>query len=82
MHLVSSDSPTIDPHTARPSGTRSRTTDAEPPPSGDRDRPSADTPAERIVVRPWHDPSLADAGEDPRGEYVERFWLGVVGPSV
>lgn len=34
-----------------------------------------------IVVRPWHDPVLAQRGHTPRSEYVERFWLGVIGPS-
>ncbi len=56
------------------------------------DRPPTDTvdPTEAprpesapttIVVRPWHDPSLAHRGHTPRSEYVERFWLGVLGPS-
>ncbi len=34
------------------------------------------------MVRPWFDPALAARGFDPRSDYVERFWLGVVGPSV
>ena len=42
----------------------------------------SDTALERVVVLPWPDPAMAATGEDPRGEYVERFWLGVVGPSV
>jgi hypothetical protein len=42
----------------------------------DRDLPA------RLVVRPWFDPGLALRGVDPRSEYVERFWTGVVGPSV
>jgi hypothetical protein len=37
---------------------------------------------ERMVVRPWFDPGLALRGSDPRSEYVERFWAGLVGPSV
>lgn len=36
----------------------------------------------KVLIRPWHDPALAEHGVDPRGDYVERFWLGVVGPSV
>lgn len=46
--------------------------------------PALSTPGESatITVRPWNDPTLADRGVDPRGDYVERFWLGVVGPSV
>jgi hypothetical protein len=37
---------------------------------------------ERMVVRPWFDPGLALRGSDPRSDYVERFWTGLVGPSV
>lgn len=40
-----------------------------------------DLPA-RMVVRPWFDPGLALRGRDPRSDYVERFWTGLVGPSV
>jgi len=35
-----------------------------------------------LVVRPWWDPGLAVTGFDPRSAYVERFWTGVLGPSV
>ena len=38
-------------------------------------------PTSTLVVRPWWDPTLATTGHDPRGEYVERLWLGVIGPS-
>ena len=34
-----------------------------------------------ITVRPWPDPVLDAHGHDPRGAYVERFWLGVIGPT-
>ena len=34
-----------------------------------------------VTVRPWWDPGLAVSGFDPRSVYVERFWLGVLGPS-
>lgn len=34
-----------------------------------------------LTVVPWHDPFLAQRGYDPRSAYVERFWLGVLGPS-
>jgi hypothetical protein len=34
-----------------------------------------------IAVRPWVDEVLDRVGYDPRSPYVERFWLGVVGPS-
>lgn len=34
-----------------------------------------------LTVVPWWDPNLAIKGVDPRDAYVERFWLGVLGPS-
>jgi len=42
------------------------------------------TPADatsHLTVVPWHDAFLAQRGYDPRSAYVERFWLGVLGPS-
>jgi hypothetical protein len=38
--------------------------------------------AESVRIRPWCDEVLDRMGFDPRSPYVERFWLGVVGPSV
>jgi hypothetical protein len=35
-----------------------------------------------VLVRPWFDPVVDRVGHDPRSPYVERFWLGVLGPSV
>ncbi|MCA1692465.1 MAG: hypothetical protein ABR540_17750 [Acidimicrobiales bacterium] len=34
-----------------------------------------------LPVRPWPDPVIDALGHDPRSAYVERFWLGVLGPS-
>ena len=34
-----------------------------------------------LHVRPWPDPVIDAVGHDPRSTYVERFWLGVLGPS-
>lgn len=34
-----------------------------------------------LTVVPWYDPFLAQRGYDPRSAYVERFWLGILGPS-
>jgi hypothetical protein len=34
-----------------------------------------------LTVVPLWDPILATKGVDPRDAYVERFWLGVLGPS-
>ncbi|HEX2382847.1 MAG TPA: hypothetical protein VHI95_09440 [Acidimicrobiales bacterium] len=38
------------------------------------------TPTE-FAVRPWPDSVIDEVGHDPRSAYVERFWLGVLGPS-
>lgn len=34
-----------------------------------------------IAVTAWHDPVIDQLGHDPRSEYVEHFWLGILGPS-
>jgi hypothetical protein len=36
---------------------------------------------EELTVRPWPDELIDSLGHDPRSAYVERFWLGVLGPS-
>src|SRR6266545_4105137 len=36
---------------------------------------------EPLLIRPWQDPLVEDVGHDPRSVYVERFWLGLLGPS-
>jgi len=36
---------------------------------------------ESLHIRPWPDPVIDAVGHDPRSTYVERFWLGVLGPS-
>lgn len=40
----------------------------------------APTPTTRAVV-PWIDPVVDQLGHDPRSAYVERFWLGILGPT-
>ena len=37
--------------------------------------------ADTLHVRPWPDAVIDAVGHDPRSTYVERFWLGVLGPS-
>lgn len=39
-------------------------------------------PPARITVRAWERPEVRGRLHDLRGDYVERFWLGVLGPSV
>jgi len=34
-----------------------------------------------LTVRPWPDPVIDQLGHDPRSAYVERYWLGVLGPT-
>lgn len=37
--------------------------------------------SDTIRIRPWPDALLDSLGHDPRSDYVERFWLSVLGPS-
>ena len=43
----------------------------------------ADIPSAATIlpVRPWPDSVIDALGHDPRSAYVERFWLGILGPS-
>lgn len=38
-------------------------------------------PTDALTVRPWPDDVIDAVGHDPRSPYVERFWLGILGPS-
>jgi hypothetical protein len=37
--------------------------------------------SDTLSIRPWADEVVDVLGFDPRSPYVERFWLGVLGPS-
>lgn len=37
--------------------------------------------AAQITIRPWEQPVTARPTFDPRSPYVEKFWLGIIGPS-
>ena len=39
------------------------------------------TPTEHLTIRPWPDVLIDAHGHDPRSEYVETYWLGILGPS-
>ncbi|HUQ63964.1 MAG TPA: hypothetical protein VM121_09425 [Acidimicrobiales bacterium] len=39
------------------------------------------SPASTLSIRPWPDGVIDALGHDPRSQYVERFWLGILGPS-
>lgn len=47
---------------------------ASPPPTPPTQNP-------RASIRPWPDPMVDSRGHDPRSAYVERYWLGVIGPT-
>lgn len=36
---------------------------------------------DHLTVHPWLDPVIDQLGYDSRSPYVERFWLGILGPS-
>jgi hypothetical protein len=39
------------------------------------------SPVSVLAIRPWPDGVIDALGHDPRSVYVERFWLGILGPS-
>jgi hypothetical protein len=43
--------------------------------------PSRITGRETLPIRPWPDAVIDALGFDPRSPYVEKFWLGILGPS-
>ncbi len=57
-----------------------------PPPPSTLARSTAvlsavDLSATNVLVLPWRDDVIESTGHDPRSAYVERFWLGILGPS-
>lgn len=38
-------------------------------------------PTSHVRIWPWIDPVVDGRGHDPRSHYVERFWLGTLGPT-
>jgi hypothetical protein len=38
-------------------------------------------PFDTLTIQAWADPVIDAVGHDVRSPYVERFWLGVLGPS-
>ena len=43
--------------------------------------PAVDPALAVLWVEPWEDEVTDELGHDPRSAYVERFWLGTLGPS-
>ncbi len=44
-------------------------------------RPMLTFSSETLSIRPWPDEVIDSLGFDPRSEYVETYWLGILGPS-
>ncbi len=44
-------------------------------------RPLITFTSESLSIRPWPDDVIDQLGYDPRSGYVERFYLGILGPS-
>src|SRR6266567_9132358 len=44
-------------------------------------RPMLTFSSENLSIRPWPDEVIDSLGFDPRSEYVETYWLGILGPS-
>ena len=64
----------------------STATHPSPNPSRSRNAPPSTVPTPfghrgEIRIEPWPDHVTAEVGHDPRSAYVERFWLGIIGPS-
>lgn len=53
----------------------------EPTPLTTALAPTAATAAATVMVVPWHDPIVDAVGFDVRSNYVELFWLNVLGPT-
>jgi len=43
--------------------------------------PTTPTLTTQLIVLPWVDSVHGRAGHDPRSLYVEKYWLGILGPS-
>lgn len=54
---------------------------ADPVPSPDPSPGQLTFPVDTLVIEPWPDTVIDQLGHDPRSVYVERFWLGILGPS-
>lgn len=46
-----------------------------------RARKDVTFPTDFLQITAWTDPVIDQLGHDPRSAYVERFWLGILGPS-
>lgn len=51
---------------------------ASPPPLAEAEQSTALT---SLHLHRWDDPLIDRLGHDPRSRYVERYWLGILGPS-
>lgn len=46
-----------------------------------RRSPAVPPDTSTLTVVPWRDELVERVGHDVHGEYVERFWLGILGPT-
>ena len=53
----------------------------DPAPLTGASQPEVTFPFTSLQIEPWPDPVIDQLGHDPRSAYVERFWLGILGPS-
>jgi hypothetical protein len=62
-------------------GTESTTTTLAAGSPASRPRKDPSFPTDFLQITAWTDPVIDQLGHDPRSAYVERFWLGILGPS-
>lgn len=43
--------------------------------------PTMSFKSETLAIKPWYDENADADGHDPRSDYVETYWLSVLGPS-
>lgn len=44
-------------------------------------RHSANFPNNKLFIVEWEEVDIRNQGHDPRSQYVETYWLGVLGPT-
>jgi len=54
---------------------------AHPAVASDNHIATAAQPPDSVVVLLWPDVEVMETGHEARSAYVERFWLGILGPS-
>lgn len=78
---AAAEDPATPPAATAPGSAPDGTDVAQGRPALRRARDSSRLWPEQLRVTAWNDPLVDRFGHDPRSEYVELFWLGVLGPS-